>query len=65
MFSVIGRRAYSQERASPLRVATGGNANWSSRVRCRRSPAPANRRRGLVFGEWDGGKPKLRVKKKS
>jgi hypothetical protein len=28
--------------ASPLRVATGGNANWSSRVRCRRSPAPAN-----------------------
>ena len=23
---------------SPLRVATGGNANWSSRVRCRRSP---------------------------
>ena len=31
--------------ASPLRVATGGNANWSSTVRCRRSPARANRRR--------------------
>jgi hypothetical protein len=31
--------------ASPLRVATGGNANWSSKVRCRRSPARANRRR--------------------
>jgi hypothetical protein len=37
--------------ASPLRVATGGNANWSSKVRCRRSPARANRRRDwrLVF----------------
>jgi hypothetical protein len=31
--------------ASPLRVATGGNANSSSKVRCRRSPARANRRR--------------------
>jgi len=31
--------------ASPLRVATGGNANWSSSLRCRRSPARANRRR--------------------
>jgi hypothetical protein len=31
--------------ASPLRVATGGNANWSSAVRCHRSPARANRRR--------------------
>ena len=31
--------------ASPLRVATGANANWSSGVRCRRSPARANRRR--------------------
>ena len=27
--------------ASPLRVATDGNANWSSEVRCRRSPARA------------------------
>lgn len=31
--------------ASPLRVATGGDANWSSAVRRRRSPAPAQRRR--------------------
>jgi hypothetical protein len=28
--------------ASPLRVATGGSANWSSEVRSRRSPARAN-----------------------
>jgi hypothetical protein len=28
--------------ASPLRVATGGAANWGSGVRPRRSPAPAN-----------------------
>jgi len=26
--------------ASPLRVATGGDANWSSEVRRRRSPRP-------------------------
>lgn len=32
--------------ASPLRVATGGNANWRFEARCRRSPARANRRRG-------------------
>jgi hypothetical protein len=31
--------------ASPLRVATGGNANWRFEVRCRRSPARTNRRR--------------------
>ena len=36
--------------ASPLRVATGGSANWSSGVRSRRSPARANRRRDNVFG---------------
>ena len=36
--------------ASPLRVATGGNANWSSAVRCRRSPAHANRRRDYASG---------------
>jgi hypothetical protein len=34
--------------ASPLRVATGGSANWSSGVRSRRSPARANRRRDSV-----------------
>ena len=33
--------------ASPLRVATGGNANWSSEDRRRRSPAHANRRRDV------------------
>jgi hypothetical protein len=26
-------------------VATGGNASWNSKARCRRSPALANRRR--------------------
>jgi hypothetical protein len=31
---------------SPLRVATGGQANWSSGVPGRRSSAPANKRRG-------------------
>jgi hypothetical protein len=36
--------------ASPLRVATGGNANWSSGVRSRRSPARANKRRDNVPG---------------
>ena len=36
--------------ASPLRVATSGNANWSSGVRCRCSPARANRRRDCVSG---------------
>ena len=36
--------------ASPLRVATGGSANWSSGVRPRRSPARANRRRDNVLG---------------
>ena len=35
--------------ASPLRVATGGSANWSSGVRSRRSPARANRRRDYVL----------------
>ena len=34
--------------ASPLRVATGGNANWSSEVRSRRSPAHENKRREHV-----------------
>src|ERR1035441_952104 len=34
--------------ASPLRVATGGNANWSSGVRSRRPPARANKRRDNV-----------------
>src|ERR1035438_4612535 len=36
--------------ASPLRVATGGNANWSSGVRSRRPPARANKRRDNVPG---------------
>jgi hypothetical protein len=36
--------------ASPLRVATGGNANWKFEVRCRRSPAHANRRRDFPLG---------------
>ena len=36
--------------ASPLRVATGGNANWGSEVRCRRSPARENGRREQPFG---------------
>ena len=31
--------------ASPLRVATGGNASSGSKARCRRSPARTNRRR--------------------
>ena len=38
-------RTYSPGLASPLRVATGGNANWGSRARCRRSPAQENERR--------------------
>ncbi len=36
--------------ASPLRVATGGNANWRFGVRSRRSPARANRRRDYANG---------------
>ena len=39
--------------ASPLRVATGGSANWSSGVRSRRSPAPANRRRDSVLRDLE------------
>src|ERR1017187_2587641 len=35
--------------ASPLRVATGGTANWVSAFRSRRSPARANRRRDSVL----------------
>ena len=35
--------------ASPLRVATGGDANCSSEARRRRSPAHANRRRDCVI----------------
>ena len=35
--------------ASPLRVATGGDANWSSAGRRRRSPAHANQRREFVI----------------
>lgn len=42
--------------ASPLRVATGGNANWSSKVRCRRSPARANGRR-----DWRRWCPKGKI----
>jgi hypothetical protein len=34
--------------ASPLRVATGGDANCGSEGRRRRSPAHANRRRDVV-----------------
>lgn len=36
--------------ASPLRVATADNVNWSSKVRCRRSPARADKRRDGVCG---------------
>src|ERR1035437_9420635 len=32
--------------ASPLRVATGGDANWRVKARLRRSPASTNRRHG-------------------
>ena len=35
--------------ASPLRVATGGVANWRFEVRLRRSPASTNRRRDKRF----------------
>jgi hypothetical protein len=35
--------------ASPLRVATGGDANWRFEVRLRRSPARANARRENVL----------------
>jgi hypothetical protein len=35
--------------ASPLRVATGGDANWSSSVHRRRSPAHENKRRDYVI----------------
>ena len=34
--------------ASPLRVATGGDANWGSGDRRRRSPAHANIRRDFI-----------------
>jgi len=36
--------------ASPLRVATGGDASWCSEARRRRSPARANPRRGYRGG---------------
>ena len=36
--------------ASPLRVATGGHANWRFEVRGRRWPAHENRRRGGALG---------------
>ena len=39
--------------ASPLRVATGGDASWRLEARCRRPPAPANRTARLGF--WVGG----------
>ena len=35
--------------ASPLRIATGGDANWGSGVRRRRSPAHANIRRDFTI----------------
>ena len=41
--------------ASPLRVATGGNANWSSEGRRRRSPAHTNRRRDSVILSMNAG----------
>ena len=41
--------------ASPLRVATDGDANWSSKVRRRRSPAHTNRRRDFVIGTMNAG----------
>jgi hypothetical protein len=34
----LSHSAYSDGPVSPLRVATGGTANWSSKVRSRRSP---------------------------
>ena len=42
--------------ASPLRVATGGDANWGSEVRRRRSPAHANRRRDLAHSPMKRGR---------
>ena len=36
--------------AGPLRVATGGDANWSSTVRRRRRPARPQKRRGHAPG---------------
>ena len=41
--------------ASPLRVATDGDANWSSKVRRRRSPAHTNRRRDFVIRTMNAG----------
>ena len=38
--------------ASPLRVATGGNASWRHEARCRRSPAPANETARVAFRSW-------------
>lgn len=56
--------------ASPLRVATCGDANWSSEVGRRRSPAHANRRRDFgvlpknpsLYVELYGGKDSFRLK---
>jgi len=50
--------------ASPLRVATGGNANWRSRVCCRRSPAPEPRRRGFGARQQGVGPLKTAVHNK-
>jgi len=48
--------------ASPLRVATGGDANWWSAVRPRRSPAPAHRRRAHAGrGRKNSWSPEVRV----
>ena len=45
--------------ASPLRVATGGDASWGSKARRRRSPARANRRRDYRCG-WSKESSPLR-----
>jgi hypothetical protein len=41
--------------ASPLRAATGGDANWGSGGRRRRSPAHANRRRDIALSPMKMG----------
>ena len=45
MISMISGAPICTGEASPLRVATGGDANWRFGVRLRRSPARANARR--------------------
>ena len=51
--------------ASPLRVATGGDANWRFGVRLRRSPARANARRDDVSGSREDASPLRGAEKRS